>query len=386
MIRTSTTRQNVAYSVQSVAIASAEAAGAAVVLKVREVLDQKLEEYPRPAKMIVYCRTVEATEALAAELNCDAYFREVDNRDGKAERLQAWTSGLERERYGGGRVIVATNALGLGIDIPDIRVVMHLEMPFEMADYAQQSGHAGRDGDRSEAIVIRAEMGGQKPRRAKLRPKELSTDDYISGKVCRRVVLDSVMDGRESRSGCEEGEEFCDLCQAQSEIVELDELEISEDEDEADLRDREMNVQLVRSRVQARAAEEQEAFEVFKQRLEERVSAGCLFCSVQGLEETGHIALECQSALMIGGVYTEALHSGLRMERFMQRDGVVERFGCCFACFVPQELCNTWEEDVVQGGWRKRSGGDCRYKGVMASTIAYIEIGLLEGLDVSIQV
>lgn len=41
---------------------------------------------------------------------------------------------------------MATNAFGLGIDVPDIRVVLHIEMPFEMADYAQQSGRAGRDG------------------------------------------------------------------------------------------------------------------------------------------------------------------------------------------------------------------------------------------------
>jgi superfamily II DNA helicase RecQ len=40
-------------------------------------------------------------------------------------------------------VIVATNALGLGIDVPDIRVVILVDMPATLKDYAQQSGRAG---------------------------------------------------------------------------------------------------------------------------------------------------------------------------------------------------------------------------------------------------
>ena len=140
MIRTSTTRSNIAYSMQMVAVITPKEASEAVTIRVREILDQKLEEYPWPAKMIIYCNIVMATDALATALNCNAYHRDIDTRDGKAERLRAWISGMERERYGRGQVIIATNALGLGIDVPDIRVVIYVEIPFEMADYAQQSG------------------------------------------------------------------------------------------------------------------------------------------------------------------------------------------------------------------------------------------------------
>ncbi len=64
--------------------------------------------------------------------------------------------GREGGGLGEGRVIVATNALGLGIDVPDIRVVVHIGFirNLKLKNYSQESGRAGRDGGRSEAIII----------------------------------------------------------------------------------------------------------------------------------------------------------------------------------------------------------------------------------------
>ncbi|KAL9563860.1 hypothetical protein ACKAV7_011895 [Fusarium commune] len=136
MIRAKIARRNVAYSVRLVTATTVDEAITAVIEQARAIIDQKLEEYPWPAKIIVYCQRVEAIEDLAGKLGCDAYHREIDTRDGKAERLKLWMSGTKREQYGGRQVIVATNALGLGIDVPDIRAVVHIEMPHIMADYA----------------------------------------------------------------------------------------------------------------------------------------------------------------------------------------------------------------------------------------------------------
>lgn len=61
---------------------------------------------------------------------------------------------LEAFRTGKIRVVVATDALGMGVDIPDITWIIHADEARDMLDYAQESGRAGRDGRLSEAILV----------------------------------------------------------------------------------------------------------------------------------------------------------------------------------------------------------------------------------------
>lgn len=52
-----------------------------------------------------------------------------------------------------GALVVATNALGLGIDVPDVRLVIHADMPRQLPRFVQESGRAGRDRTPSRSVV-----------------------------------------------------------------------------------------------------------------------------------------------------------------------------------------------------------------------------------------
>jgi superfamily II DNA helicase RecQ len=209
-----TTRPNIRYRVSSFDIQGVDDIAAVVTTTVRQSSDQMLARYANTAKAIIYCQTKKATQALAEALGCDAYYSDVGTEDEKARRLRDWMSGKHREGvYKNGRVIVATNALGLGIDIPDIRVIVHLEMPRRIGDYGQQSGRAGRDGLPSEALVLRARRGVSDQMKTN-GPLDASCREFLSNTQCRRISLDRGLDGRQDRLACEEGEEKCDFCQS----------------------------------------------------------------------------------------------------------------------------------------------------------------------------
>ena len=63
------------------------------------------------------------------------------------------------------RVMVATNAFGMGIDKPDVRWVIHWDIPQTLEDYFQEAGRAGRDGNPAEAIVFYNEVDIKKCRK-----------------------------------------------------------------------------------------------------------------------------------------------------------------------------------------------------------------------------
>ncbi|KFA70949.1 hypothetical protein S40288_10242 [Stachybotrys chartarum IBT 40288] len=275
-IRMKTTRSNVAYSVIGVSPSPSHNASEAMTEAVLAIVARKLQEHHWPAKIIVYTQRVEATVHLAERLCCDAYHREVDTRDGKAERLRAWRQGVRRVQIGEGRVIVATNALGLGIDVPDIRVVIHVDMPRRMEDYAQQSGRAGRDGQASEAVVLHMDTGAHKWKKNVLITEDGTADDYVSRRACRRVVMDSIMDGRTDRYSCETGEEQCDICRHEDNDWEGPMEDGEEDEEERGMRQRDIVLSTARGSAMDRAAGDQLQVTQFQERLERKLAEGGL--------------------------------------------------------------------------------------------------------------
>jgi len=195
----------------------------------RDVLKEIIRyiKYNTGKSGIIYCLSRKKVEEVAEALNLNG-IKALPYHAGLEPKVRADTQ--DKFLMEDAEVIVATIAFGMGIDKPDVRFVIHHDIPKSMEGYYQETGRAGRDGGEGVCIAFYAQKDVDKLAKfMKDKPvaeREIGTQilkeviDYAESGVCRRKQILHYFGENFSEAGCNC---MCDNCKKPKQLFEAEE-------------------------------------------------------------------------------------------------------------------------------------------------------------------
>ena len=289
---------------------------------------------------VIYVRSYETGGVVSQALECPFYRARAE---AKGEVLQQWI-------HGPGGWIVATGALGTGINIEGIVYVVHVGRPYGLTSFVQQSGRGGRNGEVSESVIITRVAHSSGRRRSEIMSEysveqidEDAMTEFIQSQGCRRQVLGRYMDGEEGgSSSCSQMDGvFCDRCRTKSRPGDRSqghEIWVKEEGVDRVV----SGATVIGERLKEVQASQEEMIEVMNQ-----LQGSCIYCGlIKGKDCIPHTYKDCIKA--------EA--AGCGVEQYKEWRGGIDlgEYQHCWKCGLSQKICRRLEDD----GW-------CEYPDIM---------------------
>jgi len=314
----------------------------------KQLLNGELEFCHGIEKVLVFCRSRGECDSWARQFNCGVYYS--DSKE-KSETLKNWKAGL----------LFATGALGAGVDIKNIKSVIHLGVPYGAINFDQEVGRGGREGQIVDSIILIAD--GDFIRllaedASTLPPDEAAMRELIVTSECRRVGLSQYMNGISEGMSCTELDgEVCDNCLATASGVSARKRRLEADREEVRQRKR---VMIYKERERQMQQVEMDRGSCLEEMIErhEWLQDKCAVCwLVHDTIEREHVTKECD-------VLTNEL--GERYAKFRTKISYRSNTSC-YGCGRPGDLCE---------GYKNKRG--CRGRDVVLPLVvlAYVKLDL----------